>query len=114
MTQFVGIQLHMIAGNWDYFPFVSCQDFFLASIPDNIACFCLDVAMACMKTNAYTYNNNEQIYMCDIWINFGKESRGLNFGNLNCDDLNYDDLKSNPREGLAPWALLFRFNTFSA
>ena len=61
MTQFVGIQLHMIAGNWDYFPFVSCQDFFLASIPDNIACFCLDVAMACMKTNAYTYNNNEQI-----------------------------------------------------
>ena len=70
----------MIADNWDYFPFISCQDFFLASIPVNIAYFCLVAPMACMRTNAYTYNNNEQIYMCDTWNNFSKERRGLNFG----------------------------------
>ena len=27
---FIAVQLHMTAGNWDCFPFLSCQDFFLA------------------------------------------------------------------------------------
>ena len=33
---FVAVQLHMIAGNWDCFSFLSCQDFFLAWFPDTI------------------------------------------------------------------------------
>ena len=68
-------------------PFVLDHDFSLASIPDNIASFCIDVAMVCMK-NTYTHNNNDNIYMCDIWIKFVTESRGLSLGNFTCEDLN--------------------------
>jgi len=33
---FIAVQLHMTAGNWDCFPFLSCQDFFLAWFSDII------------------------------------------------------------------------------
>ena len=91
----------------------------MASIPDNIASFCIDVAMVCMK-NTYTHNNNNNIYMCDIWIKFVKESRGLSLGNLNCEVIHVIEEHENqhmpekpkPPEGLAPWALRLRFSVF--
>ena len=53
------------------------------------------VAKACIGIAYPHYEENLQIHMRDIWIEFAKENRDMISCDLNSDDLNCDDFKLN-------------------